>query len=135
MGKVDEAYAVLHQFIGSMHHWEVTYWQAIAEKGRGAVSTDMKRDLDVIFETYCTRKERKTGRQIALHCGHPPEYHVDEKFVAGDLVKEAVVIETLQHHILANRFRYTMRLHGGEWKVDRKEQYDSFDEKWVKHEL
>ena len=74
-------------------------------------------------------------RQVALHCGHPPEYHVDENFVAGALVKEAVIIETPQHHILASRFRYSRRLHGGERKVDRKEQYDSFDEKWVKHEL
>lgn len=74
------------------------------------MSSDMKRDLDVIFESSCTTKERKTGRQVSLHCGHPPEYHVDEKFVAGALVKKAVVIETLQHHILANCFRYTMRL-------------------------
>ena len=135
MGEVDEAYAVLRHFIGSMHHWEVTYWQAIAEKGRGTVSTDMKRDLDVIFETYCTHKKRETGRQVALHCGHPPEYRVDEEFVAGTWAKNAVVIETLQHHILASRFGSTMRLHGSEWKVDRKEQYDSFDEKWVNHEL
>lgn len=134
-GDVEAAYAVLRRFIGDMQQWEVTYWQALAEAGRGAVKTDMKRDLDTIFETFCTRKERKAGRQVALNCANPPEYHVEEKFVAGALVKKSVVIETLQHHILANRFRYTLRLQDGQWKLDRKERYDSFDAKWDKVEL
>ena len=135
---IQEAVAVLKKFIIAMNKWEV-YYHAITmeyvDKGEyeKLEPLDVKKgeELDAIFNTYCTLKERKYGRQAALDTQYPPEYSPDEEILATEVLKKnKIAIETQDHSILEYRYRYTLHYKNKEWRIDKKEVYRRRNDKW-----
>jgi len=135
---IQEAVAVLKKFIIAMNKWEV-YYHAITmeyvDKGEYEKLTSLrprkKEELDAIFNTYCTLRERKYGRQAALDTQYPPEYSPDEEILATEVLnKNKIAIETQEHSDMEYRYRYTLHYKNKEWRIDKKEVYRDEDDKW-----
>ena len=135
---IQEAVAVLKNFIIAMNKWEV-YYHAITmeyvDKGEYEKLTSLrprkKEELDAIFNTYCTLRERKYGRQAALDTQYPPEYSPDEEILATEVLnKNKIAIETQEHSDMEYRYRYTLHYKNKEWRIDKKEVYRDEDDKW-----
>ena len=135
---IQEAVAVLKKFIIAMNKWEV-YYHAITmeyvDKGEyeklNSLRPRKKEELDAIFNTYCTLKERKYGRQAALDTQYPPEYSPDEEILATEVLKKnKIAIETQEHSVMKYRYRYTLHYKNKEWRIDKKEVYRRRNDKW-----
>ena len=138
---IQEAVAVLKKFIIAMNKWEVYYYNLTMEyvdKGEyeklEPLDAKKREDLDAIFNTYCTLRERKYGRQAAL--GFPPDYSPDEEILATEVLKKnKIVIETQEHSVMKYRYRYTLHYKNKEWRIDKKEVYRRRNDKWEKYLL
>ena len=136
---IQEAVEVLKKFIIAMNRWEVYFFNLIEEYDENSKNSDsltpkIQEELDAIFNSYCTLKERKYGRQAAL--GFPPDYSPDEEILATEVLKKnKIAIETQDHSILEYRYRYTLHYKNKEWRIDKKEVYRDEDDKWEKYPL
>ena len=136
---IQEAVEVLKKFIIAMNRWEVYFFNLIEEYDENSKNSDsltpkIQEELDAIFNSYCTLKERKYGRQAAL--GFPPDYSPDEEILATEVLKKnKIAIETQDHSILEYRYRYTLHYKNKEWRIDKKEVYRDEDDKWEKYLL
>ena len=133
---IQEAVAVLKKFIIAMNKWEVYYYNLTMDymdqgKKLTPLSPKKREDLDAIYNTYLTLRERKYGRQSALNVRYPPEYSPDEEILATEVLKKnKIAIETQDHSILEYRYRYTLHYKNKEWRIDKKEVYRDEDDKW-----
>ena len=138
---IQEAVAVLKKFIIAMNKWEVYYHTLTMDyidQGKKLEPLDAKKgeELNAIFNTYCTLRERKYGRQAALNTGCPPEYSPDEEILATEVLKKnKIVIETQEHSVMKYRYRYTLHYKNKEWRIDKKEVYKRRNDKWEKYPL
>ena len=139
---IQEAVAVLKKFIIAMNKWEVYYctlsmdYRKQGKKEPPLLRPQKKEDIDAIFNTYCTLRERKYGRQAALTVGYPPEYSPDEEILATEVLKKnKIVIETQEHSVMKYRYRYTLHYKNKEWRIDKKEVYRRRNDKWEKYPL
>ncbi|MCC7703003.1 hypothetical protein IGS59_12165 [Janthinobacterium sp. GW460P] len=122
----------LKNFILVMNAWELHYCREVREKGLISLKEKMKQDLDAIFDCFCTKKERKQGRQISLLCSDPPEYSPAEIFLNSVISGSKAVISMQQISGFKNRYRYTFSLKNQQWLIDKKEWLDEEDgmERW-----
>lgn len=127
-----DAEKTLKEFILAMSNWELHYYPEVREKGLTALKEKMKQELDEIFESFCTKKERKQGRQISLLCSDPPEYSPSEEFLNSILSGRKLLISTQQTVGFKNRYRYTLILKDNQWFIDKKEWLDDDNgiERW-----
>ncbi|KAB8066919.1 NTF2 fold immunity protein [Janthinobacterium violaceinigrum] len=123
---------VLKDFILTMNGWELHYYPEVREKGLITLKEKMKQDLDAIFDCFCTKKERKQGRQMSLLCSDPPEYSPTEIFLNSCISGSKAVISTQQTSGFKNRYRYTFGLKNQQWLIDKKEWLDEEEgmERW-----
>ena len=135
---IQEAVAVLKKFIIAMNKWEV-YYHALTmdyvDKGEyeklESLDAKKREELDAIYNTYLTLRERKYGRQSALNVGYPPEYSPDEEILATEVLKKnKITIETQEHSVMKYRYRYTLHYKNKEWRIDKKEVYRRRNDKW-----
>ena len=113
---IQEAVEVLKKFIIAMNKWEVYYCTLsmdYVDKGEyeklNSLRPKKREELNAIYNTYLTLRERKYGRQSALNVGYPPEYSPDEEILATEVLKKnKITIETQEHSILEYRYRYTL---------------------------
>ena len=135
---IQEAVAVLKKFIIAMNKWEVYYNTITMDcvdrdeyENLASLEANKGVELNAIFNTYCTLKERKYGRQAALNNQYPPEYSPDEEILATEVLnKNKIAIETQEHSLLEERYRYTLHYKNKEWRIDKKEVYRDEDDKW-----
>ena len=133
---IQEAVAVLKKFIIAMNKWEVYYYNLTMDymdqgKKLTPLSPKKREDLDAIYNTYLTLRERKYGRQSALNVGYPPEYSPDEEILATEVLKKnKITIETQEHSVMKYRYRYTLHYKNKEWRIDKKEVYRRRNDKW-----
>ena len=133
---IQEAVAVLKKFIIAMNKWEVYYYNLTMDymdqgKKLTPLSPKKREELDAIYNTYLTLRERKYGRQSALNVGYPPEYSPDEEILATEVLKKnKIAIETQEHSVMKYRYRYTLHYKNKEWRIDKKEVYRDEDDKW-----
>lgn len=127
-----DAEKTLKEFILAMSNWELHYYPEVREKGLTALKEKMKQELDEIFESFCTKKERTQGRQISLLCSDPPEYSPSEEFLNSILSGRKLLISTQQTVGFKNRYRYTLILKDNQWFIDKKEWLDDDNgiERW-----
>ena len=124
-----------------MNKWEVYYHTLTMDyidQGKKLAPLDAKKreELDAIFNTYCTLRERKYGRQSSLRTGCPPEYSPDEEILATEVLKKnKIVIETQEHSVMEDRYRYTLHYKNKGWRIDKKEVYRRRNDKWEKYPL
>lgn len=119
-----KAEEVLKGFIEKMNIWELKYYPLFRNDGMSSYKDNARKELDEIFEVFCTRKERKQGRQVSLSCSEPPEYSIDEKILANDFNKNKCSFITQQNTGLKNQYRYTLSFKNDEWRIDKKEWLD-----------
>ena len=140
---IQEAVAVLKKFIIAMNKWEVYYCTLsmdYVDKGEyeklNSLRPKKREELDAIYNTYLTLRERKYGRQSALNVGYPPEYSPDEEILATEVLKKnKIAIETQEHSVMKYRYRYTLHYKNKEWRIDKKEVYKRRNDKWEKYPL
>lgn len=123
----EKAKQALVIFFNAMHIWEM---KNINKEFND--SDESRAYLNKIFSDHCTKKERKTGRQVSLNFRNPPEYDPANqciKFAHSENKK--IIIETERTVGLKGKYRYHMIEKENTFKVDRKEMYDSFEKKWV----
>ncbi|HID7482825.1 TPA: NTF2 fold immunity protein [Morganella morganii] len=130
-----DAKKVLVDFISAMNSWELTYYPLVRDNGMLSIKDKMGGDLNEIFDTFCTKKERKQGRQVALSCTEPPTYAPEEEITGQDESRGKVTIYTQQHTGLKNKYRYTLLLKNGVYLLDKKERFSDYENKWVKDNL
>ena len=81
-----------------------------------------------------TLKEQKFGR--GLNTQYPPEYSPDEEILATEVLKKnKIVIETQEHSVMEDRYRYTLHYKNKGWRIDKKEVYRRRNDKWEKYPL
>ena len=135
---IQEAVAVLKKFIIAMNKWEVYYCTLsmdYVDKGEyeklATLDAKKREELDAIYNTYLTLRERKYGRQSSLRVGYPPEYSPDEEILATEVLKKnKIAIETQEHSVMKYRYRYTLHYKNKEWRIDKKEVYRRRNDKW-----
>jgi hypothetical protein len=133
---IEIAKNILKEFIIAMNHWEVHYYPLVKNDSSNGIRLKMMNDLNFIFNKFCTKKERKYGRQISLGCGNPPEYSPDEKILKIEELKgNKAAIYTQEQHGVEDQFRYTLHYTNHKWRIDKKEVYDDSDKKWKKYVL
>ncbi|WP_380180342.1 NTF2 fold immunity protein [Kalamiella sp. sgz302252] len=128
----NEARVVLFEFIKAMNYWELTYYPLIKGGGMFSIKDEMRKELDKIFNNFCTGRERKQGRQVSLSCSEPPTYSPDEEVVNEEEFKNKVIIDTQQHLGFKEKYRYTLHFKNGRWLIDKKERFSDYENKWIK---
>ncbi len=124
-----------------MNRWEVYFFNLTEEYDENSKNSDsltpkIQEELDAIFNSYCTLKERKYGRQAGLTLGFPPDYSPDEEILATEVLKKnKIAIETQEHSVMKYRYRYTLHYKNKEWRIDKKEVYRRRNDKWEKYPL
>lgn len=109
----ENAIFLLKSFIIAMNEWEQhepLLRDAIFNNGDvDSLKRKMKEELDYIYNEFCTKKERKYGRQTSLDCGSPPDYSSDEEILKVEEVKgNKLEVYTKQNIGVRNDFRYTL---------------------------
>ncbi|WPO50160.1 NTF2 fold immunity protein [Pseudomonas sp. S1Bt23] len=103
-----------------MNGWKIHYYPEVREKGLTTRREKMKQDLDAIFDSFCTKKERKQGRQTSLLCSDPPEYSPSENILSSTMSGSKAVISTQQNVGFKNQYRYMLNFKSNQWFVDKK---------------
>ena len=135
-----DAVAVLKKFIAEMHDWEAACaaedekYEDDEESDLSAISAGQHLKCDAIFSRYCTRKDRKQGRNGSY--AMPPRYNASEEVTdIEEKNSKKLVITTQQHTGMKDKVRYTLLFAKGEWRLDHNERYSSYENKWVKANL
>lgn len=131
--QIENAKRVLKDFIIAMNRLEVHFYPILKSNSgnNDEVFSQMRKELDAIFDKYCTKKDRKYGRQAALHCGEPPEYSPDEEILKTEKLKgNKIAIYTQQKTGAESQCRYILHYKNNECLIDRKEAYYEFNKKW-----
>ena len=135
MKTLDESKKVLLSFFFAMNKWEKDNFIRMRE---GGVEEQIKAqyEIDVIFSKFCTIRDRKIGRQASLRCGEPPEYDLENQPIVNIESKgKKNIIYTEQMNRLKNKYRYTLHYKNDEWRIDKKERFSPFEDKWIKDSL
>ena len=125
----------LKNFILAMNKWELESHNLLIKVSDDETKAFVKKNLDVIFDSFCTSKVRKHGRQVSLSCGNPPEYSPCETTLDYKELNKKLVIYTQQIVGVENKFRYTLVFKGESYLIDKKESYDEWDDKWEPRSL
>ncbi|CNC61927.1 NTF2 fold immunity protein [Yersinia similis] len=132
---IEWAEKTLKYFISAMNEWELSSYPLLIDDSSEQIKTIVRNRLDDIFSRYCTLKDRKQGRQVSLSCSEPPGYSMDEDFINIELIKNKAIIYTKQNTGFKNKYRYTLQFNNNEWRIDKKERFSPFEEKWIKDNL
>ena len=128
--------ARLTAFFEAMHGWEVWRAQAWSSDRDPGVDERARAELDAIYLEHCTPKPRLHGRQASLSFSNPPGYDVaTQPVVSVERTGRRAVVRTDKTDGLRSKYRYTLVLSANGWRVDRREFYDSFEEKWARSSL
>ncbi|WMT16734.1 NTF2 fold immunity protein [Serratia fonticola] len=131
----DEAVGVLVSFMKDMNKWETSYHDAFMAD----YCIDKKpyaSELNEIFNKWCTVKERKNGRQVAMQVSSPPDYDPEnDEIMEVEVVKNKASIVVQKHTGFKNKYRYTLQFKNNEWRIDKKERFSSSESKWIKDNI
>ena len=127
----DDPVARLTAFVDAMHQWEVTAHEAVWS-GQEGVDARLQAALDAVFTEHCTPKRRQHGRRAGRTAARLPDYDVTTQPVLSvERRGRRAQVWTTKTDGLHTRYRYTLVLTGVGWRVDRREMYDGFEERWV----
>lgn len=139
MSSAEQAITVLKEFLTAMNKWE-TYWYGLKiENPEVDYKSEQKEEIDAIYAKYVTVKERKQGKQISLSTRFPSTFSPDDEIISYELSADnkKVTIEVHQEFDsgVERQFRYGLILKNKEWRVDKREMFDFYDNKWIKDSL
>lgn len=126
---------MVRQLICAMNAWERSAWQAQWESREAADPSaylaQFRVEVEGIFRTFCTPKDRPFGRQASFQ--HPPEYDPAGKIdIDCQVSGNKAIVETERRAVLGGgRYRYALQRIGGRWLIDNlKTRIDG--DKWVR---
>lgn len=133
---VADAISRLQDFMHVMRAWELETFELYKQENGGSEKNrpTARCRLQEIYDEYLTPKDRVTGRLAGPDAGQIPEFDVDQEAVlSAEIVGgNKVIVSTIWTHPAigdySNKHRYTMRLKGNKWLIDKKEVFRS--EKW-----
>jgi hypothetical protein len=131
--------SVVTSFITAMNSWEVAAWEAQRacrdSSDPASYQVTVLQEMNRIFCTYCTLRERKYGRQGSFQ--RPPEYDPITEHIASVSVNEsqrrAYVTTERQATFAGGIYQYVLQKIGGQWLIDSL-RYD-VDGEWNSHIL
>lgn len=129
--------AVVAAFIWAMNAWELRAWQLsrVARDSPDPESSwqEIRVSLDVIFDEYCTARERPHGRQATFQ--NPPEYDPSlETIIRVDIRGNSAFVETERDALLGGGiYQYALRKRRGLWLIDLVKRKEG--NRWVHHIL
>jgi NTF2 fold immunity protein len=129
----------LRKFMSAMSSWETELIDLHRSSGgtylNSASNEDATRNALIrIYETFLTKKKRKTGRVAALDFGTPLAFNLELEKLVQTTLDEAgkkAVIETVYTTYAALKRRYTLVLTKDGWRIDRREDFSTYKDKWV----
>lgn len=125
---------LIESFIQKMHEWELSCWKideditlTFDEKFQ-----KQKSEVSIIFEKYCTKKERKFGRPTTISYGS--EYHPEkEKIITIEeqSKNKAIVYTETTDVALPSKHQYGVVRKNEKWLLDTKKRYSTSKKKWL----
>jgi len=128
-----EPLVILRKFINEMYQW-YTMCQELEKNSEFYEQREkVSERLNAIFSAYLTIRDRKYGRQVSLSFGNPPEYNLaTNEILSCTIDNKKAFIEVQETVGFKNKLKYTLCLKKDGWRIDKKEIYDEFDDKWEK---
>jgi hypothetical protein len=125
---------VVENFIKAMNKWEIH-----AAKSKVPDWPTMKVELQKVFDEFCTKKERKTGRLENLTYSSPPEYDPKNQIVT-EIIQEksnkVFIYTEMTSEILGDyQYCYVVFKKDDKWLIDSKKSRFHLDEKWENSSL
>jgi hypothetical protein len=139
MNVTEQAIRTLKDFLGVMNKWEIYWYNLKNENPNVDYKSEQKKEIDAIYAKYLTHKERKLGRQVSLSTRFPSTFCPNDDIIGCELSADnkKISIEVQQKFKtgVERKFRYKLILKNNEWRVDRREMFDSYANKWIKDNL
>jgi len=134
---IEQGKFVLLNFIKEMNDWELKYYKLYSEDMSKYTNMALD-DLTKIYSKWITQRERKYGRLSgAPSVGTPPEYDPITESIESieNIGKNKIIINTISKQIgdYTINYRYTLKCSNDEWRIDKKERYSSYKNKWENH--
>ena len=130
MGK--EPLEVLKEFINEMYQWNMMCQEIdkIPKEYYNQKNMILEK-LNGIFLNYLTVKDRKYTQQLSY--SNPPEYNLaTNEILTCNVENKKAYIEIQETVGFKNKIKYTLHLKNDGWRIDKKEWWDEFDNKWKK---
>ncbi|WP_424411471.1 NTF2 fold immunity protein [Pasteurella sp. PK-2025] len=123
----------LLDFFKVINAWNINSYNLIQKEGFDEkVNAEITSSLTPIINQYCTPK---LSESIAGHCSDIPGYDIN--FLSIDkyeiVTKNKICFFITETNRTETTYRYTMVYKDEKWLIDRKDWFDSFDNKWKKH--
>lgn len=120
----DDPASVVGAFIVVMNRWEIESWKARRDARDTADPASYQQvvlqNMNKIFATYCTDKERKQGRSGSFQ--KPPEYDPSSEEILSTTIDDnnkMAIVETERQAILGGgRYRYVLYRRDNKWLID-----------------
>lgn len=139
MNLAEQAVVVLNDFLLAMNKWENYWYNLKIANPTVDYRTEQKKEIDIIYEKYVTTKERKQGRQVSLSARYPSTFTPSYELISYELSSNNKKIAIKIHHKfdtgIEGKYRYNLIFKNNEWRIDRREIFDYYDNKWIKDNL
>jgi altronate dehydratase len=125
---------VFREFSLSMYKWNLLCIELEeSEEDYKATREKMLTELNKIFQEYLTIRERKYGRQAGLgYSIDPVEYNPETNKVLSCVIeKSKAFIEVKETVGFENKLKYTLHKKTDGWRIDKREFFDEFKNKWI----
>ena len=125
---------VLLAFFNELNEWE-EYCNKI-DKDK-SLSFDekylkQKEEITLIFNKYCTKKERKFGRPNKISYSHEEIDNVEIIIsIQESQTKNKAIVETKENGSEPFLYQYILIKTKNIWQIDSKKRYSSHQKKWV----
>ena len=127
-----EPLEVLKEFINEMYQWNMMCQEIdkIPKEYYNQKNMILEK-LNGIFLNYLTVKDRKYTQQLSY--SNPPEYNLaTNEILTCNVENKKAYIEIQETVGFKNKIKYTLHLKNDGWRIDKKEWWDEFDNKWKK---
>jgi hypothetical protein len=125
----------LKSFISSMYNWNTICIELDKIPGEFHKQRDkLLEKLNQVFCEYITKKDRKYAQQLSY--SDPPEYNLATNEILSCLIDgKKAFIEVQETVGFKEKIKYTLHQKNDGWRIDKKEAYNEFDNKWEKRIL
>lgn len=140
---IDKAAKTLREFWAEMNKWETAAYPHSDKVGTPKIEPIARR-LQTIYERFLVPKDRKLGRLVfdrgkprCAAIGFPPQYDPQRETIIGHEVKneKTILIRTeIADHLnkdLKTPQRYQLVLADDVFRIDKKERFSAFKNKWM----
>ncbi len=132
----------LDSFFKKMNEWGLRVINLYTKEPNGPQKYQeaMRSELQVIFDEYLTKRDRKTGRLqvLAVSIGQPDYDPKFEKLIKIEKSREGFLAYTKKNYSTDDYFeeyRYKIKKTTNGMKIDTKERFSSEKNGWVKETI